>query len=91
MNVTLHQGCNLQQALQVARRHGVNIEAVRRTGEIRFRHATQTRTVRCNGRRKDASRAVVAFLRQVVDRDERRWQSIVVNLSSRGSTVEPKT
>jgi hypothetical protein len=70
MKVTLHQGCNLQQALQVARRHGVRVEAVRRTGEIRFRHPTQLRTVRCNGRRKDASRAVVTFLRQVLDQEE---------------------
>jgi hypothetical protein len=72
MKVTLHQGCNLQQALQVARHHGVRVEAVRRTGEIRFRHPTRPRTVRCNGRRKDASRAVVAFLRQVLAREEVR-------------------
>jgi hypothetical protein len=44
---------------------GVTVEHVTRTGEMRIRHSSQQKPVTFNGRRKDASRAVVQFLRKV--------------------------
>ena len=66
MKSIIAQGCDLKHALQIARRNGISVEPVRRTGEIRFSHPSQSRTLRCNGRRKDAPRELVAFLRDVI-------------------------
>lgn len=58
-------GLNLLTYQQIARALGCCVEPVRRTGELRFRHPALAQTVRVNGRRKDASRALSAWLNRV--------------------------
>lgn len=61
----MHQGMNLLDALRVARRLGVRVENVRRTGEVRLWHPLVSRPVNCNRRRKSASRAAVGLIQKV--------------------------
>lgn len=61
----LRHGCNLLQAIRTAEELGVVVLKVPGTGEYRFRHPSQSKTVRCDGRRKDAPRAVTCYLRKV--------------------------
>lgn len=61
----MHQGMNLLDALRVARRLGVRVENVRRTGEVRLWHPLVPRPVNCNRRRKSASRAAVGLIQKV--------------------------
>ena len=54
---------SLRQALVVANELGCRVSPVRRTGEVRVIAPTGS-SVRHNGRRKDASRALVALLQR---------------------------
>lgn len=54
---------NLIDAIAAAKRLGVTVEDKRRTGEVRFIFGTLSEVQ--NGRRKDASKHVVRFLRSV--------------------------
>lgn len=58
-------GISLLNALRVARTLGVRVEHVRKSGELRLSHPLVLDRVRCNGRKKDASRHTVGFLRRV--------------------------
>lgn len=57
----MHHGTNLLDLVRLAPELGVEVTNVRRTGELRFRHPALTTSVRVNGRRKDAPRALTAF------------------------------
>jgi hypothetical protein len=57
----MQHGCNLADLIRHARRLGITIEPVRRTGELRFSHPRIPRRPRVNGRRKDSPRVVTDF------------------------------
>lgn len=59
-------------AVRLAERLGCTVTKPRRTGELRFAHPSVPSSVRMNGRRKDASRAVKRFLSQVAARKATR-------------------
>ena len=61
----IHSGVNQREALVHAQRLGATIEQPRRTGELRVRHPLMARSVLCNGRRRDASRALTGWIRQL--------------------------
>lgn len=54
-------GINLSHLIRRAPAIGIQVSNVRRTGELRFSHAGLRKTVRINGRRKDAPRALTAY------------------------------
>ena len=58
-------GLNLLDCIRLARRFGCDVQPVKRTGEIRFTHPKIEKSVRVDGRRKDASRALTAWLNRV--------------------------
>jgi hypothetical protein len=58
------QGCDLSKALHFAEHHGFLIENRRRTGEKFLRHPDSQRPLVFNGRRKDASKEVIRFIRK---------------------------
>ena len=45
---------------------GGTIESVRRTGEVRYAHASFTRTVRANDRRKDVPAVLLSRLNELL-------------------------
>jgi hypothetical protein len=59
-----HHGTDLIKALDFAVRNGFRVENKRRTGERLLRHPSTPRAVLFNSRRKDATRAVVRFIRK---------------------------
>lgn len=61
----VHRGIDLRQALELALLLGCLVWKPRRTGEVVVAHRLLDRRVRCNGRRKDAPLALVAFLREI--------------------------
>ena len=61
----MHQGMNLLEAVRAARRLGVRIEHLRKTGEYRLSHPLVAIRLKCNCRRKSASRKTVSFLQKV--------------------------
>jgi hypothetical protein len=61
-----HHGCDLTKALHFAEHHGFLVENRRRTGEKFLRHPDSQRPVVFNGRRKDASKKVIQFIRKHV-------------------------
>lgn len=58
-------GANLLDCEKSARQLGCNVEPVNGTGEIRFSHPKIQRTLTVDGRRKDAPRALTAWLNRV--------------------------
>lgn len=60
----MENGINLLHALRAARALGVRVEHVRKSGELRLSHPLVLDRVRCNGRKKDASRHTVGYLRR---------------------------
>jgi hypothetical protein len=58
-------GANLLDCENVAKRLGCNVEPVNRTGEIRFTHPNVQKSMRIDGRRKDAPRALTAWLNRI--------------------------
>jgi hypothetical protein len=44
---------------------GGSIEAIRRTGEIRYRHPTFTHSLKVNGRRSDTPAVVMCYLNKL--------------------------
>ena len=64
----IHNGMNLRDAVALAQRLGLVVERVGTTGEIRAYDPRVPRRpgsgVRMNGRRKDATRPLVALLRR---------------------------
>jgi hypothetical protein len=63
----MHQGMNLLNAVRAARHLGVRVELLRRTGEYRLSHPLVPIRVKCNCRRKSASRKTVRFLQKVAE------------------------
>ena len=61
----MEHGKNLSTLVRAAPHLGVNVAPVHRTGELRFSHPQVQTTVRVNGRRKDAPRALTGFFTQV--------------------------
>ncbi len=59
-----HHGCDLSKALHFAEHHGFLVENCRRTAEKFLRHPNSQRPVVFNGRRKDASKKVIQFIRK---------------------------
>ena len=58
----IHRGMSLREFEAAFRDMGGEIEHVRRTGERRYTHpALPEKHLTCNGRRRDASRALVGF------------------------------
>lgn len=68
----LHHGMNLSSLNRYFIALGGTIEAVRRTGEIRYSHQLVAQRPRADGRRKDAPRHLVAFVMEV----ERRIRKV---------------
>ena len=62
--VTLTRGANLRVAARVALDLGCGLRKARRSGELVVDHPDHGR-IRCNCRRKDASMALIVFLRQI--------------------------
>lgn len=58
-------GANLDRCIAAARELGIDVIPVRRTGEVRFTYPGMNRSIRVNGRRKDAPLAVVKFINEV--------------------------
>jgi hypothetical protein len=54
-----------REALALARQLGCRVEWMRRTGEIMVSHPAIDARLRTNGRRKDASRRLTAFIERV--------------------------
>lgn len=71
----MQQGISLLNALRHAKALGVLVEHVRKTGELRLTHPLIPQRLRCNSRRKDASRQTVGFLRKVaaLQATNNRW------------------
>ena len=67
MSVELSHGCNLREAVVAARQLGVAVIQPRGTGHLRFAYADLKSVFQHIGR-KDATRAVVRFLRRVMAR-----------------------
>lgn len=61
--MSIPQGLSLRDACQLARRLGVRVEHIRRTGELRF-SVPGVPSVKHNARRKDSSRRLVTLLRR---------------------------
>lgn len=61
----MQHGISLLSALRATRTLGVRVEHVRRSGELLLSHPLVRDRVRCNGRKKDASRHTVGYLRCV--------------------------
>ena len=55
---------NLLNAVKAAHQIGVRVELLRRTGEYRFSHPLVPTRVKCDCRRKSASRKAVCFLQK---------------------------
>lgn len=68
----LHYGMNLSALNRYFVSLGGSIEAVRRTGEIRYSHRLVLQRPRADGRRKDAPRHLVSFVMEV----ERRMRQV---------------
>lgn len=60
----IHSGMNLREALRAAERMGCRVMPVRRTGEMRVLYPA-IGSVRLNGRRTDAPRALTQLLKAV--------------------------
>jgi len=58
-------GVNLLDCQKIAKRLGCDIQTVTGTGEIRFSHPKIRKSVRVDGRRKDAPRALTAWLNRI--------------------------
>ena len=56
---------NRRQAIRLARSLGCDVHPPNRTGELVFSHPLLAWHVRTNGRRKDTSRELMQFLREV--------------------------
>jgi hypothetical protein len=61
----MNHGSNLAKLVAHARGLGVDVCALRRTGELQFSHWSQQDRPRLNGRRKDAPRHASVFVRRV--------------------------
>lgn len=60
----MHHGCNLRDALRVARRLGCAITRPRRTGDLLIRPpCAELHPVRVNARRKDSPRALTSLIK----------------------------
>lgn len=74
-----------RDAIAEARRLGITVETVRRTGEVRFTSPDGGPTVRLNNRRDDSTRAVEAMLRRHTPQPERKERTDVT-----ATTPKPK-
>ena len=63
----IQPGIALRDLAAHARRLGATVEEPRRTGELRFSHPCMARPITCNGRRKDASRAAIGWVRRLAE------------------------
>ena len=62
---TAWQGMSLREAVAAAHELGARVEWKHANGELVFRHPEAARPIAVNGRRKDASRRLVTWLRQL--------------------------
>ncbi|MCB9677755.1 MAG: hypothetical protein H6737_21795 [Alphaproteobacteria bacterium] len=62
--IPIENGIDLRRAKKLARELGIQVENVRRTGEVRFSHPDHP-PVTHNNRKKVASRPLVLLLRRV--------------------------
>ena len=66
MMTAIEHGCNLLVALRYAQDQGCTVSQPRHTGELLVSHpALSGKRVRLNRRRKDAPRALTAFLKKL--------------------------
>jgi hypothetical protein len=56
---------NLHEVITWAEAHGVTVEKVHRTGEVRFLHPSFGKFLTANARRKDSTRRVLSALRRL--------------------------
>lgn len=61
------RGANMNICERAARALGATVEPVPRTGEIRFSHPRVGRRITVNGRRKGATRAVIAWINELAE------------------------
>lgn len=57
---------------------GCEVEMLRQSGEVRITHPRMSKPCVVNGRRKDASRYLVVWLRRLVERLEEQVEDIEV-------------
>jgi len=57
---------DLRRARKLWKEHGGNVEDVRRTGEERYSHPTERKSIKVNKRRKDTPRKLLSALRRVM-------------------------
>lgn len=60
-------GINQRDALRLAKALGADVAIARRTGEVVVSHPRVTLKVRINSRRKDTPRALVVWLRRLLE------------------------
>lgn len=65
--MNIHHGMNRIDLDRLLIALGGNVEHLRRTGEIAYHHPAIPFSPRANGRRKDASRHLTRFVRQVAE------------------------
>jgi hypothetical protein len=56
---------NRKEVLRQLVKSGASVSKVKKTGEVRVTHPRMSKPITCNGRRKDATRALLVFLRRV--------------------------
>jgi hypothetical protein len=61
--MSITTGMNLSRAVDAAAELGVEVERLRRTGELFFRHPLMGKPVRSCGHRKDATRHLTVWLK----------------------------
>lgn len=63
----VHYGIDRVRLDKIFRELGGEVTCVRRTGEVRYRHPLIRKTVRADGRRRDAPMHLVKFVLAVID------------------------
>lgn len=64
-NINIYHGMNLRDARRAARLLGCDSRKPRRTGEEIYTHPFMTKPVRCDSRRKDATRELTSWLLRI--------------------------
>lgn len=65
MNNKVNRGTSLRNCVSLALQLGCDVESVKGTGETRFGHPSVGKSVRVNGRRKDAPLSLISWLNRL--------------------------
>lgn len=84
--VGVRDGMNRRELDRIFEQIGGSIERPRGTGEVLYRHPLMARCARANARRKDASRHLVHFVKEVL---QKLAALGALEISSRGASLRP--